>query len=591
MSLNGNEEREGAMDGILEPLIAVFDDAQAYGAMQRQDESTSENGREGAREPLLNGEGIPPRLDPIGTGERLTAWQEFKELGLLSIPVALSTLCRLLIINTSLAFVGHLGKKALSAASFATTYNQFLSNVLWSPGFALATICSQAIGAGNPKLAGVWLQLAMFVSTILCIPVLLLYLTTAPVVQLMMPVEGAGELAYRFNLVSMLVLWPMVIFGCIRQYFQSLEVVAPAAVVSFLTVFFNYAMNALFVPKDSLFGWGLEGSPFAAFLSMIFQISCFVCYVVVYKKYHRDYWGGWTWAFLKKHRIKHFQALVVPMAIGTVLENSGFQLITFTTGRIGTSDTREALVAGNAIVGNLWELFWSFYWGAGLALQIRVGGYLGEGNVHGAKLVARISILLVFAITTSVGAIAFAFRTDIARLYTDDPDVIEVVEKSLYAVLLDYLTTCTGLCAVNILQSMAQTRILAITLSVTMWFIQVPFALLFAYTVFKEEPVAGIWLGQVVGEAVKSIILWVYITRIDWMKLCVEAKQRSEVILLSPRIEGADEDSELEDELEFNDPEFRSQQREVERAKRQRPSIDIAALRPIGPRPKKHGGD
>jgi len=511
----------------------------------------------GIEEPLL-------ALSGEEFDEPISFWGEFYELSMLSVPVALSTLCRLLIINTDTAFVGKLGKAELVAASFATTWSSFLSNIIWAPGYALNSICSQSIGAGNPKLAGVWLQLAIFVTTLLCIPVLAGYLATKPVVTLLVPIDNVPELALEFNIVSMLVLWPMVMYMCIRQYFQTLSVVTPAAVVSFLTVGFNFWMNLIFVPADGVFGWGLKGSPFATFLSMIFQIVCFSSYVIGYKKYHKDFWGGWTWAFLKPHRVKHFMNLVLPMAIGMIFENSGYQLITFATGRIGTEETREALIAANAILGSLWGVLWALYWGAGLALQVRVGQYLGKGSVYGAKLVAKISVVLVLLITSAVGCFAFALRTQIALLFTSDDDVIKIVEDAMYALVIDYFTACIALCAVNLLESMAQNQMLAFALGGGMWLVQVPFSLWFAYDVYAEHPVQGIWLGQVVGELFKIVILWAYLFRLDWEQMCKEAKERSEMEdTASTRGEGAEEDTMLENLLEESDPSFGSEAREI----------------------------
>jgi MATE family multidrug resistance protein len=335
------------------------------------------------------------RVTPSGDSfeereENLSVWNEVVELTTLSLPVALSTLARLVIINTDTAFVGHLGEGSvmLSASSLATTWNGFLSNVVFAPGYALNSLCSQAIGAGNLKLAGVWLQLAIVFTSALCIPVLAGYFLTNPLVNLIVDEEarekGVPHYAQNFNNVSMLVLWPMVMYMIIRQYFQAIQIVIPAMIVSGLTVAFNYAMNWVFVPENGPVGWGLEGSPFATFLSMLFQLGSFTLYVVVYQGYHKPYWGGWSWDCMERSRLKRFFKMVIPMAIGIILENSGLQLISFSTAKIGSDN-----VAAHAVLSSLWGMLWSLYWGVGLALQVRIGSKLGEGSVEGAKLVAK----------------------------------------------------------------------------------------------------------------------------------------------------------------------------------------------------------
>mmetsp|Transcript_12627 Transcript_12627/g.22502 ORF Transcript_12627/g.22502 Transcript_12627/m.22502 type:complete len:542 (-) Transcript_12627:39-1664(-) len=457
-------------------------------------------------------------------------WSELGKLTSLSLPVALSTLARLVIINTDTAFVGHLpnGAQTLAAASFAGTWNSFLSNIVFAPGYALNSLGSQAIGAGNKKLAGVWLQLAIVMTSALCVPVLLGYLATKPIISLMVKGDDIPELAYQFNLVSILILWPMVMYMIIRQFFQALQIVKPAMVVSAFTVLFNYWMNSVFVPEDGPVGWGLKGSPFATFISMLFQLTSFLLYVVVYRGYHTPYWGGWSWECVEKTRVSRFLKMVIPMAVGIVLENSGLQLISFSTGHIG-----EANIAGHAILSSLWGVLWAFYWGYGLALQVRVGSYLGQGSAEGARLVAKISIIMVIIICFTVGLGSYIWRNEIAHLFTNDPDVIKVVENSMYALVIDYFLGCMALCAVNLLEAMAQNRVLAITLSVGMWLVQVPMSLIFAYWLpyyAKNRQVEGIWMGQVCGELFKLVLLWGYIARLDWEKMCLEAKERSEAL-------------------------------------------------------------
>lgn len=504
--------------------------------------------------------------------EKLCVWTEVKELTVLSVPVALATLARVAVISTDTHFVGQLENSATmaSAASLANTWNQFLSNILFAPGYALNSLCSQAIGAKNYKLAGVWLQLALAITLLCCIPVLACYLLTGPVVKALMKAgneEGdpdwVSSLAQDFNNVSMLILLPMVAYMCIRQYFQAMQIVTPAMIVSGLTVAFNYWMNWMFVSEDGPFEWGLNGSPFATFLSMIFQIGSFLFWTVFLKGYHKPYWGGWSMDCFEKTRLKRFFAIATPMAFGIVLENSGLQLITLATAGIG-----EAEVAANAALGQVWGLLWAFYWGVGLALQVRVGTKLGQGSANGAKLVARISIGLVLVCCTLAAIIAMAFRAQIAAFFISGKEASgaraqEIIKESMYALVIDYFTACMALCAVNLLEAMAQNRVLAYTLSIGMWAVQVPCSLLFAFHMpaFKEHPVAGIWMGQVCGEVFKMVVLWMYIYRLDWQQMCDEAKQRSEGG--DDHGEGDEQDARLESRLEEEDECFAEEVRDI----------------------------
>ena len=90
-------------------------------------------------------------------------------------PVALATICRLSIFSTDSAFVGNLpnGTDALGGLTTASNVLTICGQTfVFSYGYVLNSICAQAIGADNPKLAGGWLQVSLVSVTVLTIPVL-----------------------------------------------------------------------------------------------------------------------------------------------------------------------------------------------------------------------------------------------------------------------------------------------------------------------------------------------------------------------------------------------------------------------------------
>ena len=258
-----------------------------------------------------------------GGRESSRAWTEAKQLIHLSWPVAFATLARLAIYTTDTAFVGHIGTDQLSGVTLAQSWTQFLAVIVWSSAYALNSICSQAVGAGNPKLAGNWLQLSVALCTLLSVPVCAAYFFTEPVVKLIAPeqedVAGYGQ---RFNSLAVLFFWPTVMYMALRQFFQAVQIVLPATIVSAATIGVNVGLNALLVNGVGEWGgMGLEGSPIATLVSMLFQLGSFLCFTVLWKKYHAPFWGGWTRESFRKDRVTKFLKLVVPMTIGSAIEN------------------------------------------------------------------------------------------------------------------------------------------------------------------------------------------------------------------------------------------------------------------------------
>ena len=113
---------------------------------------------------------LKQKKDDAGSGDETAVRAELRALLKLSWPVALATFCRVAMYSTDTAFVGHIGAIDLAAASLAGAWTSLLSVLVWSSAYALNSVCAQAIGAGNKKLAGAWLQIALAAVTIESVP-------------------------------------------------------------------------------------------------------------------------------------------------------------------------------------------------------------------------------------------------------------------------------------------------------------------------------------------------------------------------------------------------------------------------------------
>lgn len=203
---------------------------------------------------------------------------EFSELLHFSWPVGISSLLRVAMYSTDTSFLGHMRvdpTAKLTASSLGSAWTNALMVVVFGFAYALNALCAQAIGAGNPKLAGNWLQLSLALCTLLSVPAVVGNLFTSDVLQLFTSKESVLEYAQTFNLWASLGILPTVLYMAVRQYCQAMKVVRPAMIVSLVAVGLNVGVNQLLVFGDGadFSGFGLIGSPLATSISLTFQVG------------------------------------------------------------------------------------------------------------------------------------------------------------------------------------------------------------------------------------------------------------------------------------------------------------------------------
>jgi len=286
-----------------------------------------------------NLEVLVPRIGDADTPEILTnsesLTKELQELMKISFPVGIATLARIALFSTDSAYIGHLGDAQLSAATLVNVVKDIASNFCFGFAYVLNQVGSQAIGAGNPKLAGNWLQLCLVLCTISAIPVIIVFYFGGNILEWFNTDEDVLSNARLYAHYACMIYLPAVIYMALRQFFQAAQIVVPATIVSLLTIGLNILLNQVLVDGIGGFrGLGIRGSPLATVASYVFQISVFMS-IMICKGYFSKYWDGWTWASFRKDRVLKLLRLVVPLTLGICLENGGWQVVTMGTAKLG----------------------------------------------------------------------------------------------------------------------------------------------------------------------------------------------------------------------------------------------------------------
>ena len=132
-----------------------------------------------AREPSTIG--TPSGGERRALTERHGIVHETRELIVLSAALFTNRVAWVAIKMTDSALLGHSSTHALSAAAMADLWTSSTGVIV--QGGVLGTFVGQAVGAGNHKLAGIWLQLSLVVLMCICVPVIGLWCLTGPTLR------------------------------------------------------------------------------------------------------------------------------------------------------------------------------------------------------------------------------------------------------------------------------------------------------------------------------------------------------------------------------------------------------------------------
>jgi MATE family multidrug resistance protein len=182
------------------------------------------------------------------------------------------------------------------------------------------------------------------------------------------------------------------------------------------------------------------------------------------------------------------------------------------------------------VLFSIWYVLWTFYWGWGLALQVRVGTHLGDGNVEMAMTTTMLSVQIVLVAISTIAAAVYLGRHQLVMLFTNDAEVVRLAAGSMHVLVLDYIVGCMQLCGANVLEGMCRNNAMALISSFGTWGVMVPAALYFCFgcLLFKGREIQGLWFGSVLGSLFKCVLLWAVVATTDWKEMSIQARERSE---------------------------------------------------------------
>jgi MATE family multidrug resistance protein len=420
--------------------------------------------------------------------------------------------------TTDSALLGHVSAQALAAAALSDLYT--MCTAVFLQGRILGVLCSSAIGAGNPTLAGIYLQVSLFVLSFLTILVFASWYLTEQVWVWFGSDATTSHMAGYYARVLAWSLPGQMAFGQLSQFFSSQRIMHPEVRAAMAALVLNLVLGFMLVLGVP--GWSWTGFGFAACP----MVTTVVVYVYIHvQQLHKPCFAGWNYSEITWARIWTFLDLYVPAALGVASDFWRVGIIGAIAAKLGEKEV--------AVFNTSYRIMWivlimvnALSSASGIKTSIR----LGKLDHKGAKQAGETGIAMAGLVLLAIGIVVYNKMRWFGRIFTDNELFLDSFEETKLPFTLALMLMNVSVAIERIPYSMGRTKEVFWLGFAASWGAQVPAVVLL--TKYWRNDLTGVYWGMTIGYLVLAILYsWVTFTS-DWKHYADLARQRSEVAIL-----------------------------------------------------------
>lgn len=456
-------------------------------------------------------------------GPAASCLEELVNLIKLTLPIFVAMVAWVAMKTTDTALLGHVSTEKLSAASYSDLWTQ--STGVFVTARVLGIFASQAYGAGNRKLVGVWLQVSYTVLFFVAIPVALCWALTGPVLRLFGVNDSEAKDAWYYSWVLATCLPARIAASQLAQFFQSQRIMHPAVVASAIAMLFNLLLGLVLVlgiPFKNWTGYGFPACPIITAAMEYLQLAIVVVVFVLGQRLHTDCWAGWDPSAVTWTRVCKFVQMYVPAALAIGSDFWRLSVIGVLAAAMDSTDL--------AVFNSSYRIMWmclTLCGSLGGAVGITLAISLGRGDTVRSQLVTKIGIGLALSILAVLSLLVFSFPRQLGSIFSSDPLVLDKYEDIRLPLAVVALVMNFSVVLERIPMSMGRTREVLVLGLIGSWGGQVPGVLL--CTRLWRNDLYGLYSGVACGYLLLCGLYLVLILRTNWQRFADEARARSEM--------------------------------------------------------------
>ncbi|KAL8251678.1 hypothetical protein R6Q59_035371 [Mikania micrantha] len=462
-------------------------------------------GREEEELPLLTQEG--------GDG---VVFEEVKKQLWLAGPLICVSLLQYSLQLVSIMFVGHLGELALSGASMATSFATVTGfSLFMGMASALDTLCGQSYGAKQYHMLGIYMQRAMVILLLVCIPLAVIWVNTGSILKAVgqaPDIADEAEVYARFMLPS---LFAYGLLQCLVRFLQTQNIVFPMMMSSGIATLIHVVVCWILVFKLEL---GSKGAALANSISYWNNVVLLVFYVKFSSSCAKTWTGFSREAF---HDMLAFIKLAIPSAVMVCLEMWSFELIVLLSGLLPNPKLETSVLS---ICLNSAAVIWMIPLGLSGAVSTRVSNELGAGHPRSARLSVMVVLVIIIIVGVLVGSVLIWVRNIWGYAFSNDVEVVEYLATMMPILAVSNFLDGFQCVLSGVVRGCGSQKIGAYINLGAYYLVGIPSAVLLAFVLHVGGK--GLWLGIIPALVVQGILLLSLTIHTNWDAQARKAGER-----------------------------------------------------------------
>ncbi len=308
---------------------------------------------------------------------------------------------------------------------------------------------------------------------------------------------------YRYLMFSMP--FTMLFFSS-KQFLEGVGNTQAQMVTTILCNVLNILFNWIFIyGRWGAPEMGAEGAGLATFIARALQPFLMFGYMG-WKREYRRYFEGFRLLRWRKEDTQTLLRIGFPISAQVFLESSAFVITGIMMGWFST-----AAISANQITTTMANAAFNIVMAVGAAVTIRVSHNFGLRNLQEITLAAKSSYHLAILWNTLAAISFMLFRYPIARLFTANPEVIELTARMMPFIALFQLSDGIQNVSVGILRGLQDVKIIMPIAFLAYIVLNLPVGYLFGFTLGMGPE--GLILGYTVGLSTAGILMILRIRR------------------------------------------------------------------------------